>query len=98
MNIWNKITDLGRLKLSKEEEKLLVPQVRKIIEFFNNISHIPTKDLEPLISPVEKPIPLRFDKVQTHIPPEQLLSQTKQENQYVQVPLVISAESDQKEN
>ena len=43
MNIWNKITYLGRLKLSAQEEKLLIPQVRKIIEFFNNISHIPTK-------------------------------------------------------
>ena len=98
MDIWNKITHLSRLKLSAKEESSLIPQVKKIIEFFNNISHIPTEDVEPLISPIEKTIPLRSDEVNTYISSEKLLSQTLQEDQYVKVPLVISTESDQKEN
>ena len=98
MNIWNKITQLSRLKLSKEEEKLLIPQVKKIIEFFNNISHIQTDNLEPLISPIEKSAPLRPDEVKTNISSEKLLSQAHQENQYIRVPLVIYLESDQKES
>ena len=54
MDIWNKITHLSRLKLTDKEQELLIPQVKKIIEFFNNISHIPTDSIQPLISPIEK--------------------------------------------
>ena len=94
MDIWNKITHLSRLKLTDKEQELLIPQVKKIIEFFNNISHIPTDSIQPLISPIEKITPLRVDQVQIDISPEKLLSQSQQENQYIPVPLVISVKSD----
>ena len=90
MNIWDKIPRLARLKLTQEDQNLLIPQVEKIVDFFHNISDLPTDNIEPLVSPIESALPLREDNVQetgSHL----LKQAPSQEGQYVKAPLVVTS-------
>ena len=90
MNIWDKIPRLARLKLTQEDQNLLLPQVEKIVDFFHNISTLPTDDTEPLVSPIESALPVREDHVQES--DSHLLKQApSQEDHYVKTPLVVSS-------
>lgn len=91
MNIWTRITKLGRLKMKKEEEDIIFPQVQNMVAFFNHISQVPTEDVEPLISPMEDPLPFRGDEISE---PFELLSQAPSlEGSFVKVPLVVKTDS-----
>ncbi len=76
--------------MTQEEQELLIPQVQKIIGFFQHISSIPTDKVEPLITPVEENLPFRADDSKTDF--QNLLDQAPSlEGSYVKVPLVVSA-------
>ena len=88
-NIWNKITQLARLKMSEKEENLLISQVQKIIAFFEHISSVPTDSIEPLTTPFNENLPFRKDTHKNF--DKDLLKQAPSLNgQYIQVPKVVS--------
>ena len=63
-----KTARLARLKLSEKEQLEFTDQLKVIFEYFNRISSINTKDILPLVYPlddIESMISLREDKVQT---------------------------------
>lgn len=87
MNLWTRITELARLKMKKEEEEIIFPQVQSIVAFFDHISQVSTENIEPLISPIEDPLPFRMDEV---CEAPKLLNQAPAlEGQFVKVPLVV---------
>lgn len=61
MKIWNKTAQLARLKMTPEEQNVLIPQVQKIIDFFHHIAAVPTDKIEPLTTPLEIDLPVRKD-------------------------------------
>ncbi len=90
MNIWSRITKLAHLKMKKEEEEIIFPQVQNIVKFFDHISQVSTENVEPLISPMEDPLPLRIDEV---CRTSELLDQAPSlEGKFVKVPLVVHTE------
>ena len=91
MNIWTRITKLARLKMKKEEEDIIFPQVQNIAAFFDHISQVPTKDVEPLVSPMEDPLSFRGDEVGETF---ELLDQApSREGSFVKVPVVVQTDA-----
>lgn len=92
LEAWKKITKLAHLKLTKDEEDLIFPQIQSVIEYFNVISKVPTDSIEPLISPIEEEIRLRPDEVLEATEPSELLRQScNLEESFVKVPLVVDS-------
>jgi len=90
MNIWVRITKLAHLKMTKEEEENIFPQVQNIVTFFDHISQVSTENVEPLVSPMEDPLPLRADKA---CEKSKLLDQAPSvEGAFVKVPLVVQTD------
>ena len=90
MNIWTRITKLAHLKIKKEEEEIIFPQVQNIVAFFDHISQVSTENVEPLISPIEDPLPFRVDEV---CEGSKLLDQAPSlEGPFVKVPLVVQTD------
>ncbi len=90
MNIWSRITKLAHLKITREEEENIFPQVQNIVKFFDHISQIPTKGVEPLVSPAEDPMPFRADEMCKT--PDLLDSSPSKEGKFVKVPLVVQTD------
>lgn len=91
MNIWTRITGLARLKMTKEEEDIIFPQVQNLVVFFDHISQVDTKEVEPLISPIEESLTFREDEVCEKF---ELLDQAPaREDAFVKVPLVVQTGS-----
>lgn len=90
MNIWSRITKLAHLKMTKEEEEIIFPQVQNIVTFFDHISQVSTENVEPLISPIENPLPFRMDEV---CETSEILDQTPSlKGRFVKVPLVVQTD------
>jgi len=76
--------------MKKEEEEIIFPQVQNIVAFFDHISQVPTESVEPLISPMEDPLPFRADEVCGR---SKLLDQAPSiEGPFVKVPLVVQTD------
>ena len=88
-NIWNKITQLARIKMSEKEEKTLVTQVKNTMVFFEHISSVSTESVEPLTTPFSESLPFRKDE-KKHFKQDLLQSAPSLEGRYIQVPKVIS--------
>ena len=94
MNIWDKIPRLARLKLTQKDQKLLIPQVEKIVDFFHSISALSTDNVKPLVSPIESALPARPDCVQES--DAHLLKQApSQEGRYVKTSLIVSSNKEE---
>ena len=95
MNIWDQITQLAHLKMNKEEEALLFPQVQNIIDFFNHISQVSTEGVEPLTTPIDEPLALRTDhteKEKNDINQDLLNQAPSLSENFVKVPLVVDSD------
>lgn len=60
-----KISRLARLELSEQELEKFTGQIEVVFDYFNRISHIDTKGIEPLVYPLDGVEPfsaLREDK------------------------------------
>ena len=59
-----KTAHLACLSLSEKEEAEFTAQLKKVFEYFNQISSIGTEGVEPLVHPsTEMSVPLREDQV-----------------------------------
>ena len=88
MKNWNALIRLCCIKIKEEEAKTLLPQVQSIIHFFDHISQVQTKGVEPLITPFEEPLELRDDEIELNNSPLISLAPSKEGN-FVKAPLVV---------
>ena len=58
-----KVAQLARLKLSDEELSVYPQQFAAILEYFETISKVDTKDVEPLVTPTDMAQFLREDEI-----------------------------------
>jgi aspartyl-tRNA(Asn)/glutamyl-tRNA(Gln) amidotransferase subunit C len=58
----NKIAQLARLSLTEHEVRTFEPQLNAIFKYFEELSSVPTANVEPLITPSDIEVVLRADK------------------------------------
>lgn len=68
------IAKLARLELSEKEANEFGGQLTKILEYFNQISKVETKGVEPLITPSEVENFWREDEIISEVTAEEILS------------------------
>ena len=68
-----KVAKLARLTISEEDAVAYQSQFDKILGYFENISAIDTKGVEPLVSPITTPAFLREDQVVQEISVDEIL-------------------------
>jgi aspartyl-tRNA(Asn)/glutamyl-tRNA(Gln) amidotransferase subunit C len=86
----HKVATLARLQLSKEEENSYQPQLNEIFKYFEEISQIDTKNVEPMITPSEIELVFREDKIEiTQSPEESLSNAPERSGNLFKVPPVV---------
>ena len=58
-----KILKISKLSADKDELKMFVTDLNKVVSFFSNIHIFKTDNIEPMISPLTQDIQLRLDIV-----------------------------------
>ncbi len=58
-----KTAHLARLQLSPDEKKVFSLQLKNVFEYFNKISSVNTKDVRPLVHPLEDIADISFSRV-----------------------------------
>lgn len=86
----HKIAQLARLEVNENEAESHAAQLTKVLKHFEEISHIDTTNIEPLITPTEIEFVLRPDVVNQSITTEELLRNAPEKmGQLLKVPPVI---------
>lgn len=58
-----KVAELARLKLTDDEIKAIAGQLKAVLENFEQIAAVNTKDVEPLVTPTDLKVHFREDAV-----------------------------------
>jgi aspartyl-tRNA(Asn)/glutamyl-tRNA(Gln) amidotransferase subunit C len=83
------VAKLARLQLSADEEKLYTEQLGKIIEYFDELAAIDTKDVEPMSHALPVCNVMREDVVERDFTHEQLLKNAPDvEGEFFRVPKI----------
>lgn len=69
-----KMAHLSRLELSDTESNQLASDLSKVLGFFNQISEVDTKGVEPMVTPVELEGFLRDDEKNNEIETEDIMA------------------------
>ncbi len=69
-----KIAQLSRLEITPDRAKELADQLQRVLKHFEQISHVDTKGVEPLITPTEIETYWREDSVVQELTPEDMLA------------------------
>ena len=84
------VAEIARLKLSEEEIKKFLPQLKEALEFFSKLSEINTENVKPSFQPVEIKNVMRDDKEEQCLSQEDALSLTEhKKNGYFKGPRVV---------
>ncbi|MEK6983205.1 MAG: Asp-tRNA(Asn)/Glu-tRNA(Gln) amidotransferase subunit GatC [Nanoarchaeota archaeon] len=76
-NLLEHVAELARLKLSEEEIKKFLPQLREALEFFSQLKDINTDKVKPSFQPVELRNVMREDKEEQCFSQDDALSLTE---------------------
>ena len=90
------VAKLAHLTLTDDEKALYKKQLSEVIDFFEELSEVDTKDVEPTSQTTGLLNRKRKDKVNAnrYIPQETAISQAKEKlNGYVSVPLTLKERS-----
>ncbi len=68
-----KVAENARLKLTDQEIKEFVPQLKEVLEFFSKLDELDVSGLKPSMQPVELRNSLREDKVEPSLSQEDAL-------------------------
>ena len=71
------IAEIARIKLSEEEIKKFLPQLKESLEFFSKLNEINTDNVRPSFHPVELKNAMREDKEEECLPQDEALSLTE---------------------
>ncbi len=72
-----KVAENAKLKLTEQEKKEFLPQLKEVLEFFSHIDEVDTKGVEPSIQPVKIRNVLRQDKAKKSLSQEEALANTQ---------------------
>ena len=73
-NTLKKMAHLSRLELTPNESTQLAGELSQILKFFNQIEKIDTKNIEPLVTPIEVESFWREDVKKSEIKTEDILA------------------------
>lgn len=83
------VAKLARLELTEEEKQKFTHQLSNIIDYFNQLNEVDTKDIEPMAHPVPFYNVMREDKVSlTYNRAELLANAPDEEDGYFKVPKI----------
>lgn len=71
------VADVARIKLSEEEIKKFLPQLKESLEFFSQLKEINTDNVKPSFHPVELKNAMREDKEEKCLSQDDALSLTE---------------------
>ena len=71
------VAEIARLKLSEEEIKRFLPQLKEALEFFSKLMEVNTDNVKPSFQPVELKNALREDKEEECLSQDTALSLTE---------------------
>ncbi|MCB0341954.1 MAG: Asp-tRNA(Asn)/Glu-tRNA(Gln) amidotransferase subunit GatC [Pseudobdellovibrionaceae bacterium] len=85
-----KVVKLARLTITEDEAKQYSEQIPAILEYFEKISKVNTKGVEPLVTPTPMEQHLREDKVQPGLGAEKALANAPEKSGHLfKVPPVV---------
>ena len=71
------VAEVARLKLTEEEIKKFLPQLKEALEFFSQLKEVNTDNVKPSFQPVELKNVMREDVERQCLPQDEALSQTE---------------------
>ena len=71
------VAEVARIKLSEEEIKKFLPQLKEALEFFSKLREINTENIKPSFQPVELKNVMREDKEEKCLSQDDALSLTE---------------------
>lgn len=84
------IADLARLKLTEQEIKKFLPQLKEILNAFSKLDEVNTSNTKPSFHPVELKNMMREDKVKPYLSQEKALSNAKEKKDgYFKGPMAV---------
>lgn len=90
-----KIAHLARLEITPSEEEQFTEQLSSILEYFEQLSELDTKDVPPTTRAIELSNVTRADEMKVYANREQLLKQApQQEGDFFKVPQILSSDED----
>lgn len=72
-----KVAENAKLKLTDDELKEFLPQLKEVLDFFSHIDKVDTKGIEPSVQPVELKNMLREDEIKPSLAQEDALKNTE---------------------
>jgi aspartyl-tRNA(Asn)/glutamyl-tRNA(Gln) amidotransferase subunit C len=91
----HKIAHLARLDITAEEEEQFAGQLSSILEYFEQLSQLDTKDVPPTTRAIELSNVTRADVMKVYSEREELLKEApEQEGDFFKVPQIISTDED----
>lgn len=73
-----RIAKLGRLQISEKEAQEYSEQLSKVVGYFEQISKVETKGVEPLVTPSDMPAFWREDVVKQELTAEEIVANAPQ--------------------
>ena len=84
------VAKLARLKLTEDEITAFSSQLSAVLDNFEKISQVDTKDVQPLITPTDMTMALREDVANTKVDSEKFLSNAPEKSGHLfKVPPVV---------
>jgi len=71
------VAEVARLKLSEEETKRFLPQIKEALDFFSKLDEVDTSNVKPSFQPVELRNAMRDDKKKECLSQDDALSLTE---------------------
>ncbi len=76
-----RIAKNAKLNLTEEELKTFIPELKEILQAFDQLKEVDTKEIKPSLQPIQLQGRTREDKVIQKATQEQILSNTKHKKQ-----------------
>lgn len=88
-----KIGRLSRLKLTPEEVDFYTNHLSMILKHFEDLSQIPTDNIEPLVTPIPLSAHISKDEVKKELAPEEILKNAPEKSgNLFKVPPVVGGD------
>lgn len=85
------LAHLARIRLTDDEKSALIGDLSRILDYVNQLSAVDTTGVEPLVSVVDKPTPLRPDVPVPGLTQADALRNAPEKNSdYFKVPKVLN--------
>ena len=77
INLLEHVAEVARLKLTEEEIRKFLPQLKEVLEFFSQLKNVNTDNVKPSFQPVELKNTMREDEEKKCLSQDEALSLTE---------------------